>query len=255
MTTLIQSVSEWQTIRSHLAKDKPSIGFVPTMGNLHAGHESLLKRAKLENTVTVLSLFTNPTQFDDPNDFNHYPQTLANDLAMATDIGIDWVLAPKADDLYPDNYRYRVIETELSHLLCGKYREGHFTGVLTIVLKLFLLVKPTYAYFGEKDFQQLELINGMVEAFFLDTHIVACPTIRDANGLALSSRNQRLSASEHELAISFPKLLHSSLSNEEITAQLTALGFVVDYIETREDRRFGAVWLGEVRLIDNVEFT
>src|ERR1700722_15609352 len=160
MTKIIQTPQEWKTIRSTL--NNTSIGFVPTMGNLHAGHESLLMRAKSENTTTVLSLFTNPTQFDDPNDFNCYPKTLDKDIATAKKLDIDWVFIPITEDLYPDNYRYRVMETELSQLFCGKYRPGHFIGVLTIVLKLLLLINPTYAYFGEKDFQQLQLIKGMV---------------------------------------------------------------------------------------------
>lgn len=250
MTQIIHTLKEWQMIRKALKQN--SIGFVPTMGNLHKGHESLAVRSKAENQITVLSIFVNPTQFDDPEDFKNYPQTLKEDLKIAKKLGIDWVLVPKQEDLYPDNYCHLVKETNFSHTLCGKYRPGHFEGVLTIVLKLLLLVKPASAYFGEKDFQQLELIKGMVQAFFLDINIVPCPIIRDDNGLALSSRNQKLSPEEYQLALEFPKLLHSTLANEKIFAQLTRLGFTVDYIEEQQGRRLGAVRIGSVRLIDNV---
>ena len=249
MTQITHTLKEWQTIRKAFKQN--SIGFVPTMGNLHKGHESLLIRAKAENPITVLSIFVNPTQFDDPEDFKNYPQTLEKDLKIAKKLAVDFVLIPKKEDLYPDNYRYLVKETHFSHTLCGKSRPGHFEGVLTIVLKLLLLVKPTSVYFGEKDFQQLELVKGMVQAFFLDINVVPCPTIRDINGLALSSRNQRLSKEQYQLALEFPRLLHSTLTNQEILARLTQLGFVVDYIEEHQGRRLGAVRIGEVRLIDN----
>jgi pantoate--beta-alanine ligase len=250
MTQIIHTLQEWQALRRNFKKN--SIGFVPTMGNLHKGHESLLARAKAENQTTVLSIFINPAQFDDPNDLKNYPQTLQEDLKIAEKLGIDWVLIPKYEDLYADKYHYRVTETQFSHTLCGKYRPGHFEGVLTVVLKLLLLVKPTSAYFGEKDFQQLELIKGMVQAFFLEVNIVPCQTIRDANGLALSSRNQRLSPREYQLALEFPRLLHSTLTHQQIANQLIQLGFVVEYIEEYQSRRLGAVRLGNIRLIDNV---
>ncbi len=249
MTKLIQTVKDWQAVRNQLKEH--SIGLVPTMGNLHKGHESLALRSKAENQTTVLSIFINPTQFDDPQDFKNYPQTLQQDLKIAENLGVDWIFAPQPEELYPDKYQYQLIETYLSQILCGKYRPGHFTGVLTIVLKLFLLIKPTATYFGEKDFQQLQLVKGMIRAFFLDINLVACPTIRDANGLALSSRNQRLSKEEYQLALEFPKLLALPLTNQEIAKQLTQLGLHVDYIEEYQGRRLGAVRLGKVRLIDN----
>jgi pantoate--beta-alanine ligase len=248
-TQIIQTPTEWRYIRQTLKNN--TLGFVPTMGNLHAGHESLLKRAKAENQTVALSIFVNPTQFNDPNDLKNYPRTLEADIAIAKKWEVDYVLIPKAEDLYLDQYRYRVVETLLSHQFCGAHRPGHFEGVLTVVLKLLLLVHPTKAYFGEKDFQQLLLIKEMVDAFFLDMEIIPCETVRDANGLALSSRNSRLAPEEYQKALAFPKLLASNQTCAEISQQLTDLGFIVDYIEEYEGRRLGAVTVGGVRLIDN----
>jgi pantoate--beta-alanine ligase len=247
---IIQTPKEWLAIQAPI--QQATLGFVPTMGNLHAGHESLLKRAKKENQHTILSIFINPTQFNDPKDLQNYPQTLQEDIAVAEKLDIDWVFVPKPADLYPDAYHYRMTETELSHSLCGAHRSGHFEGVLTIVLKLLLLINPARAYFGEKDFQQLELVRGMVQAFFLPTEVVSCETVRDMNGLALSSRNSRLTSQEYQLALEFPRLLASCQSSTEIAHQLTQLGFLVDYIEEYKGRRLGAVGLGSVRLIDNI---
>ncbi len=252
MIKIIESITEWQTLRqSDIWADK-KIGLVPTMGNLHAGHRSLLTQSVHDNDITILSLFVNPTQFNDPKDLQHYPRTLQQDIALAEAVKVDYILLPDYQALYPDNYCYKVCETSLSKMLCGVNRAGHFDGVLTVVLKLLMLVKPHNAYFGEKDWQQLQLIREMVAAFFMDINIKACPTIRDTNGLALSSRNNLLTAEELQLAQHFPKLLRSSLTVTEITRQLTQLGFIVDYIEEHAGRRFGAVKLGKVRLIDNI---
>jgi pantoate--beta-alanine ligase len=249
MTQVIYALSEWQALRSQL---KGSLGFVPTLGNLHEGHESLLKRSAQENQYTVLSIFLNPTQFDEAKDLENYPQTLQRDIEIAKKQGADWVLVPSLEAIYPDKYHYRVTETDLSHRFCGQRRPGHFDGVLTVVLKLLQLVKATRAYFGEKDFQQLELVRGMVQAFFLEVEMVACPTVRDSNGLALSSRNSRLTPAEYQLALQFPKLLASSQPLAAIREQLSLLGFLVAYIEEYNGRRLGAVKIGEVWLIDNV---
>lgn len=148
-----------------------------------------------------------------------------------------------------------MIETAFSRELCGAHRPGHFDGVLSVVLKLFNLVKPDRAYFGEKDYQQLELVRGMTEAYFLDLLIVAVPTVREADGLAMSSRNARLSPAERAQATSFPEILRSTLGAAEAAQLLRAAGFDVDYVEDRLGRRFGAVRLGDVRLIDNVPLT
>lgn len=252
MTQIINSIAVWRELRRTAAFRSKTLGFVPTMGNLHAGHQSLLQRSVQENQLSVLSIFVNPTQFNDPNDLANYPRTLAQDLAMAQEVGIDYVLVPECEQLYADDYRYKVSENSFSRLLCGQSRPGHFDGVLTIVLKLLLLVKADKAYFGEKDYQQLTLITDMCQAFFIDTEVVPCPTVRTAAGLALSSRNNLLSAQAKELAPLFYTLLSSALTIPEIKQALSAKGFIIDYIEEYAGRRFGAVKLDNVRLIDNI---
>jgi pantoate--beta-alanine ligase len=157
--------------------------------------------------------------------------------------------------MYHDGYRYQVTENTLSRELCGVHRPGHFDGVLSVVLKLFQLVKPDRAYFGEKDYQQLELVRGMAGAFFLDLEIVAVATVREADGLAMSSRNARLTPAQRAQAPVFPEILRSSPDAAEAAQRLEAFGFDVDYVEDRPSRRFGAVKLGDVRLIDNVPQT
>jgi len=251
MTVVIESLSEWRHLRSGLSFEKKALGLVPTMGNLHAGHLSLLERSRQQDDISVLSIFVNAPQFDDKEDLANYPRTLFSDLAAAGDLGIDYVIRPTHATLYPDDYSYRVTESRLSKTLCGKHRTGHFDGVLTVVLKLLQLVRPHRCYFGEKDYQQLQLVKGMVSAFFLDTEIIACPTVRDRDGLALSSRNSNLSASERALAIQFPRILRQRLPVEQIIGSLDAAGFTVEYVEEDMGRRFGAVRLGKTRLIDN----
>lgn len=245
-------LKDWQQFRRETFFNEQKIGFVPTMGNLHSGHASLLERSKLENNFSVLSIFINPTQFNNLNDLEKYPRTLDADIVLAKKLNVDFILLPNFEDMYPDNYQYKVNEINFSKQLCGQNRPGHFDGVLTIVMKLLNLIKPTNVYFGEKDYQQLQLIKGMVDAFFMDTKVVACTTIRNKNGLALSSRNNLLNTEEIKLAEQFPKLLKSNLSLVEIENQLTKLGFRVDYIEERNGRRYGAVQVGNVRLIDNI---
>lgn len=247
---IVSKLSEWQNIRSSLSDKK--IGFVPTMGNLHAGHLNLCARAKTENDVAVASIFVNPTQFNDQQDFTCYPRTLEQDIKLLTANKIDYLFVPNADEMYPDRYQFRVIESELSKELEGEYRPGHFDGMLTIVLKLLNAVQPMKAYFGEKDYQQLLLVKKMVAALFLPVEIVGCPTVRAEDGLALSSRNSRLTTEQRQLAREFPRILMSQLKLPEMTEQLQSLGFKVDYIAEKWGRRLGAVWLGEVRLIDNI---
>lgn len=249
---VIKSLNHWCEFRKQDFFKAKTIGLVPTMGNLHQGHQSLLECSLHENQITILSLFVNPTQFDNADDLEKYPRTLVEDIQMAENIGVDIVFAPQYSDLYPDDYLYRVSESDLSQKLCGKHRPGHFDGMLTVVLKLFNLIRPTKAYFGEKDYQQLQLIKGMVAAFFLNLEIVACPTIRTQEGLALSSRNARLTTEQFSQALHFPKLLNSEATCQEISVALQQLGFQIDYIEEHQGRRYGAVRLGTVRLIDNV---
>jgi pantoate--beta-alanine ligase len=248
---VIRQLPEWQTYRRSVALAGGSVGFVPTMGALHAGHESLLQRARAENDRVILSIFVNPAQFDNPEDLDRYPQTLAADLALAEGLA-DCVLAPAAKDLYPDDYRFRMTEYILSTRWEGAHRPGHFDGVLTVVLKLLNLVQPDRAYFGEKDWQQLRLVEGMVEALFLPFAIVPCPTIRDRDGLALSSRNQRLNPSARAKAAAFPRLLQKSPDAPAAAAALQSAGFDVDYVEDHAGVRLAAVRIEGVRLIDNV---
>jgi pantoate--beta-alanine ligase len=256
------TLESWMaTRRAHLA-DGRTIGFVPTMGALHEGHLSLLKRARAENDLVLLSIFVNPTQFDNPDDLGKYPVMIERDIALAASAGCDHIITPNREVMYPDDYRYRVSETAFSKVLCGAHRPGHFDGVLTIVLKLFNIAQASRAYFGEKDFQQLELIREMARAFFLDLEVIGCPTIRESDGLAMSSRNLRLSADERKKAPAFVRVLTESLekgeSAEQARRHLESLGFRVDYVEDHTvgrpmaKRRFGAVFLGDVRLIDNV---
>ena len=252
MTRILKTITAWQTISNHIAPHS-QIGLVPTMGKLHDGHESLLNRSVRENDLTVLSIFVNPTQFDDKRDFTSYPQSLTQDIKIAQKVGTDYVLHLKYKALYPDDYHFQVHEIAINQLMEGKARTGHFSGVLTILLKLLNLIKPTRLYLGEKDYQQLQLIRGMVDAFFLETEIISCPTIRNQAGLALSSRNALLSKSQHQLASQFYQCLSTIAPKGAVSDKLKSLGFEVDYIEEHWGRRFGAVRLGKVRLIDNIE--
>ena len=246
-----QSLATWRETRCSPDFAGRSVGFVPTMGALHAGHCSLLARAREENDRVVLSIFVNPTQFNDPGDLQKYPRTLDADLALAEKFATD-VIVPAVGDLYPDDYRFRVVEQSLSRELEGAHRPGHFDGVLTVVLKLFNLVRPDRSYFGEKDWQQLQLVRDMARALFLPCEIVACPTVRADDGLALSSRNARLTADGRTRAARFPKILRESPDAATAVLELGMAGLKVDYVEDRPGVRLGAVWVGGVRLIDNV---
>ncbi len=250
---VIDDMQAWRELRRQL---RGSVGFVPTMGALHDGHASLLRRSKGMDDVTVLSIYVNPTQFNDPDDLANYPDTLDRDLEVAADLGVDYVLLPAYADLYSDGYRYRVEETEFSATLCGANRPGHFTGVLTVVMKLLNLVRPHRAYFGKKDYQQYLLVKDMCETFFMDVQIVGCETVRECDGLAMSSRNKLLDRKGRIAAGQFNAALQAEGSDADVAANLRQNGFAVDYVETRGDRRFGAIVVacGEntVRLIDNV---
>lgn len=248
MTTIVRSVKDWIDLRKEL---RQSIGFVPTMGALHRGHESLVKRSLDENKTTVVSIFVNPTQFNNVDDFKIYPRTDAKDIELLSSLKVDYIFFPKYDDLYPDRFTCKVTEHQLGLTLEGVGRPGHFDGVLTVVMKLLNLVKPTRSYFGEKDYQQYLLIKKMIESFFMEVEIIPCPTVRDADGLALSSRNILLSAEERKIAPRFAAGLRSGKPVDVLTKELEDYGFKVDYIADVEGRRFGAVYLGKVRLIDN----
>lgn len=245
------TLTDWRAARSSPEWAGLSVGFVPTMGALHAGHEALLRRARAENDRVVLSVFVNPTQFNDPTDLAKYPRTLDADAALARPY-TDAVIAPTPEALYPDGYRYRVTENELSRRWEGAHRPGHFDGVLTVVLKLFHLVQPTRAYFGEKDWQQLQLVRGMVDALLLPVVVVPCATIREPDGLAMSSRNTRLSPAGRAKAPAFARALREAPDAAAAAERLRREGFEVDYVEDADGRRMGAVRLESVRLIDNL---
>lgn len=248
---VLDSIVSYQALRASLTPSM-TVGFVPTMGALHVGHAALLSQSVAECDVTVLGIYLNPTQFDNEGDLQKYPETLNADLEMAKNLGVDIVLLPDYTQVYPDDFKYLIAETEFSNQLCGAHRRGHFTGVLTIVMKLLNIVKPQRAYFGQKDFQQYLLIRDMVKAFFLDVEIISCTTVRENDGLALSSRNVNLSEDSRHLAPELHDALISNDTDEEISMRLTKIGFQVDYIETRGERRFGAALIDGVRLIDNV---
>ncbi len=253
MSRVIRTPEEMIQWRNSIEGSGRTVGFVPTMGALHRGHETLLERARSENDLVVLSIYVNQTQFNDKKDFEKYPITWDADLQMAKKNRVDVVFAPTFEVMYPDHYTYKVIETDFSLQLCGKDRPGHFDGVLSVVMKLLNLTRPTRAYFGEKDFQQLTLIQGMVRAFFLPYQIVPVPTVREKDGLAMSSRNVRLRADEREKAPLIHKILTESVSAEEARKKLEAQNWPVDYVTDLKGRRFVAVRVGDVRLIDNVQ--
>lgn len=252
MTAIIESPTIWRRERLAQVHAGITLGFVPTMGALHEGHLSLVRRSRADNDRTLVSIFINQAQFDSPADLADYPRTIEADLALLRGEGTDFVLLPTEAQLYPDRFRYRVTETERSRELEGAHRPGHFDAVLTVVLKLLQIASAERAYFGEKDWQQLDLVRGMAEAFFLQTTIVACPTVREPDGLALSSRNRRLSPSDRRAAAQFHRAMVTAATPDAAAHTLRAAGFAVDYIEDRDRRRLGAVHVGGVRLVDNV---
>jgi pantoate--beta-alanine ligase len=254
MPHIVSAPKNWRKQRKAL---QGSLGFVPTMGNLHEGHLDLVRRALAENDFVLVSIFVNPTQFNQPSDYEAYARTFAEDCAKLGSLeGATervYVLSPAEKDIYPDGYALKITETEDAELLEGKFRPGHFTGMLTVVMKLLNIAAADRAYFGEKDFQQLLLVRKMAEAFFLPVEIIPCPTRREESGLAMSSRNSRLSAAEKAQAAQLYALLSDfSLTDAEVVKRLEKAGFKPEYVETKWGRRLAAAWLGEVRLIDNI---
>jgi pantoate--beta-alanine ligase len=247
---LCRTNAEWRELQNALG-DR-TLGLVPTMGALHAGHLSLVQRSQRENAATVVSIFVNPTQFDQADDLDRYPRKTELDVALLRDAAVDAVFLPTHEEIYPDGFHYRVSESELSLRLCGAHRPGHFDGVLTVVMKLLNIVQPTRVYFGEKDYQQLLLVRGMTQAFFMDVDVVACPVVREPDGLAMSSRNQNLDTAQRRLAPSLHQVLRESTDTESAQTRLQQLGFDVDYVEDFKGRRLAAVQIGGTRLIDNV---
>ena len=251
---VVTSPQQWQEYCYQIRSNQATTGFVPTMGALHAGHLHLVRRSLAENQHTLVSIYVNPTQFNQKEDFEKYPKLLSADLELLSSLQSSLAVFAPSDPyaLYPDHYRYQVLENQISTLLCGAHRPGHFQGMLTVVLKLLLLTMPTRSYFGEKDFQQLELVKGLTQAFFIPTEIVSVATVRDESGLALSSRLKRLSAQGLAKARYIYPLISSISEIEECRQSLTDLGFEVEYLEQWQGRRFVAVWLEGVRLIDNI---
>lgn len=192
MTTVVRSITDVRAVLSDARRAGDRVGFVPTMGYLHDGHRSLMRRAASENATTVVSVFVNPLQFAPTEDLDRYPRDLERDVQMAADEGIGYVLAPDQGEMYPERVMTTVSVAGVSEPLEGASRPSHFAGVATVVSKLFAIVGPCRAYFGEKDFQQLAVIRRMVLDLSIPVEVVACPTIREADGLAMSSRNVNL---------------------------------------------------------------
>ncbi len=243
-------------VREELAgRRDATIGLVPTMGALHAGHAALLEAARAECDTVVMSLFVNPAQFTEPSDLTGYPHDEEHDLERARAAGVDVIFAPTTDAMYPPGFQTWVDVTELGAILEGVHRPGHFRGVATVVLKLFTIIRPTHAYFGQKDAQQVEVVRRLIRDLALEVELRVVPTVRDADGLALSSRNTRLTATERERALALPRAL-ATRDPEKARALLAASnGLVVDYVELAEfdpPVLAGAVRVGSNRLIDNV---
>jgi pantoate--beta-alanine ligase len=263
------------------SRSRGSIGFVPTMGALHEGHASLIQRARRECDTVVASIFVNPMQFDRPDDLERYPRSLEADLELCRRDGVDLVFAPTVSEMYPRPMEMAVDVGRLADHLCGRYRPGHFKGVATVVLKLLEIVRPDVAYFGEKDAQQLAVVRRLVTDFNVPVRIAGVPTVREADGVALSSRNQRLSADERQLApCLYVALTRAAVSVEngasnvsEITRDAAAAipadeRLRLEYLELVDPEDFqpvtrvtgpvvaaGALWVGNTRLIDNVRCT
>ncbi|MFA4029772.1 MAG: hypothetical protein GDYSWBUE_001066 [Candidatus Fervidibacterota bacterium] len=202
---VITSVSEMQSRAAKLRSDGKVIGFVPTMGYFHEGHLSLMRRARSECDIVVVSIFVNPIQFVPGEDYERYPRDVERDLRMAEGVGVDIVFHPSVEEMYPEGYATYVNVERLTEGLCGAFRPGHFRGVTTVVAKLFNIVMPHRAYFGEKDYQQLVVIKRMVRDLNFPIEIVPCPTVREEDGLAMSSRNVYLLPDERKAALSLSR--------------------------------------------------
>lgn len=276
-------VSTIEQLRSYLASARAegnSVGLVPTMGALHEGHASLVERSVAENGVTIVSIFVNPTQFNDKGDLERYPRTLEADCRLLDRLGADCVFAPSTEEIYPEPDTRVFDFTPLDKVMEGIYRPGHFNGVAQIVSKLFLYVEPDRAYFGEKDFQQLAIIREMVRQMEFDLEIVGCPIVREHDGLALSSRNALLSAEQRHTALAISRTLftsveyaksHTLAETKQMVGQAIASteGLELEYYEivdgntlqpiaawTDADYVVGCitVYCGKVRLIDNIRY-
>jgi pantoate--beta-alanine ligase len=243
-------------VRAALAgRGAGSVGLVPTMGALHEGHLALLRTARAVNDTVVMSLFVNPTQFAEAGDLARYPRDEERDLELAGEAGVDVVFAPSREEMYPPGFQTWVDVTEVGSILEGKFRPGHFRGVATVVLKLLSIVHPTRAYFGQKDAQQVEVIRTLIRDLALEVELRVVPTIRDPDGLALSSRNALLSPDERQRALALSRAL-ATRDRDLALAELAASdGLEVDYVEVADfdpPVLAGAIRVGSTRLIDNV---
>jgi pantoate--beta-alanine ligase len=277
---VIHTIKDLQAELSVLKAQGKKVGLVPTMGALHAGHASLVKRSVNENEVTVVSVFVNPTQFNDKNDLVKYPRTLDADCKLLEACGATYAFAPSVEEMYPEPDTRQFSYAPLDTVMEGAFRPGHFNGVCQIVSKLFEAVKPHRAYFGEKDFQQLAIIREMVRQMQFDLEIIGCPIVREEDGLALSSRNARLSAEERENALKISQTLFKSRTFAATHTVSETLKFVEDAIAAVPGLRLEyfeivdgntlqkvdnwnqtsyvvgciTVFCGDVRLIDNIKY-
>ena len=277
---IVHTVKDLQAALAALRAQGKTVGLVPTMGALHAGHASLVKRCVAENDAAVVSVFVNPTQFNDKNDLAKYPRTLDADCRLLEQCGAAFAFAPSVEEMYPEPDTRQFSYAPLDTVMEGKYRPGHFNGVCQIVSKLFEAVKPDRAYFGEKDFQQLAIIREMVRQLKFPLQIVGCPIVREEDGLALSSRNARLSAEERQQALKISQTLFASRDYAKSHTVAETQKFVEDAIEAApglrleyfelvdgntlqkianwEDTSYAVgcitVFCGEVRLIDNIKY-
>ncbi len=277
---IVHTIKDLQAALAVLKAQGKTVGLVPTMGALHAGHASLVKRCVAENDAAVVSVFVNPTQFNDKNDLAKYPRTLEADCSLLEQCGAAFAFAPSVEEMYPEPDTRQFSYAPLDTVMEGKFRPGHFNGVCQIVSKLFEAVKPDRAYFGEKDFQQLAIIREMVRQLKFPLEIVGCPIVREEDGLALSSRNARLSAEERQQALKISQTLFASRDFAETHTVAETQKFVEDAIEAApglrleyfelvdgntlqkianwEDTQYAVgcitVFCGEVRLIDNIKY-
>ena len=277
---LVHTIQELRVELDVLRKAGKKIGFVPTMGALHEGHASLVRRAVEENDIVVVSDFVNPTQFNDKNDLLKYPRTLEADCELLEKEGTAYVFAPSVEEIYPEPDTRQFSYAPLDTVMEGKFRPGHFNGVCQVVSKLFMMVEPDVAYFGEKDFQQLAIIREMVKQMNFPLQIVGCPIVREADGLALSSRNARLSDEQRKQALEISQTLfksqkyaasHTLAETQKFVEESIAAaeGLELEYFEivdgmtlqkvaSWEDTDYIVgcitVFCGEVRLIDNIKY-
>ena len=275
---VLESIAHTRAAVSAARQAGSRIALVPTMGALHAGHARLIERARQDGQYVVVSIFVNPLQFDRPDDLERYPRTMESDLQMCASLGVDAVFAPVVGEMYPHTPTCTVHVGAVANYLCGQYRPGHFDGVATVVMKLFQIVTPDRAYFGEKDAQQLAVVRHLVRDFNLPVDIVGVKTVRESDGLALSSRNARLDQEERRLA---PALYAGLLEAARLIARGETRANVVktaaaarlraarplrlEYLEVVDAQNMqpveritgrvivaGALWVGSTRLIDNV---